>query len=99
MRLIKLVPLLILIGGGAIVGYGLWQRQKSPPTVLATGTFEFKDKLGTSLVFPSRRVSVAGFETSEIRLPNGTWIDCRADCAQTIRDQHVEFWDAQQMKR
>jgi hypothetical protein len=95
---LKLVPLLILALAAAVIGYGLWRRNQDPPRVIATGTFKFTDKHGAILVFPQRRVAVAGFETTEIQLPGGTWIDCRGDCAATIKAEHTEFWDSQMLR-
>jgi hypothetical protein len=31
----------------------------------------------------------------EIRLPGGTWIECRRDCSQTLRQETVDFWETQ----
>lgn len=39
-------------------------------------------------VRPGRR----GFE---VRLPGGTWVNCRRDCAQTLREETVDFWQTQ----
>lgn len=30
----------------------------------------------------------------EVRLPRGTWIDCGRSCAQTLRQQTVDFWES-----
>lgn len=98
MRL-KLVALLIMALAIAIIGYGTWQRQLHPPKVIATGTFQMKDKAGTVLIFPKRVVAVAGFEQTEVQLPGGTWIDCRADCAATITSEHTDFWDSQLLRK
>ncbi len=95
---LKLVPFLILVLGAAVIGYGLWQQQVYPPQVVSTGVFSFTDKAGTLLIFPKRVVALGGFEKTEIQLPYGTWIDCRGDCAQAIREEHTEFWDTQMLK-
>ena len=95
---LKLVPFLILAVGLAVIGYGMWQRHLYPPRVIATGTFRLIDKHGTALIFPQRTVAVAGFETTELQLPGGTWIDCRGDCSATIMSEHTEFWDHQLLK-
>ena len=29
----------------------------------------------------------------QVRLPGGTWLDCERTCAQTLRDQTLDFWD------
>ena len=95
---LKLVPFLILALGAGVIGYGLWQRHLNPPRVISTGTFKFTDKAGTLLIFPQRVVAVAGFETTEVQLPGGTWIDCRGDCAATIKAEHTEFWENQMLR-
>ncbi len=99
MRAIRFAPFLIAAIGVAVVAYGLNGRAKAPPTVLSTSTFAYADKLGTTLIFPRRVVAVAGFQTTEVQLPSGTWIDCRADCAIAVRDQHLAPFDAQQQRR
>jgi len=30
----------------------------------------------------------------QVRLPGGTWIDCVRSCAQTLRQQTVDFWES-----
>jgi len=95
---LKYAPFIILALGAAVVGYGQWMRQQDPPRVLSTGVFSFKDKLGTVLIFPKRVVAVAGFETTEVQLPGGTWIDCRKDCAEAIKTEHTEFFEQQMLK-
>ena len=95
---LKWVPLLILALGAAVIGTGLWKRSIDPPHILATGTFQFTDKRATMLIFPKRVVAGAGFETTQVQLPGGTWIDCRGDCEASIRAEHTEFWDHQLLK-
>jgi hypothetical protein len=98
MRLKYVAYVLALIGVLA-VSYGQWQRAMHPPRVIKTASFQFTDKAGTTLIFPQRVVAVAGFETTEVQLPHGTWIDCRGDCAATIKAEHTEFWDHQILQR
>jgi hypothetical protein len=95
---LKLVPYLLFAVAVAIIGYGTYQRHLYPPTVRATGIFKLVDKTGTELIFPKRVVAVAGFETTEVQLPGGTWIDCRGDCGATIKSEHTEFWDSQLLR-
>ena len=96
---LKFVPLIILALGAAVVAYGLWQRQLNPPKIISTGIFQMTDKNGTVLIFPKRVVTVGGFETTEVQLPGGTWIDCRGDCVEAIKAEHTEFWDHQLLKK
>jgi hypothetical protein len=30
---------------------------------------------------------------SEVRLPGGTWISCKLDCKQTLREESVDFFE------
>jgi hypothetical protein len=96
---LKLAPFVILAVGLAVIGYGLWMRQANPTKVVSTGVFQFKDKAGAVLLFPKRVVAVGGFETTQVQLPGGTWIDCRGDCEETIRAEYTEFWDSQMRSR
>jgi hypothetical protein len=34
----------------------------------------------------------------ETRLPSGTWIDCRGDCREAIREEVLDFWETQSDK-
>jgi len=36
-------------------------------------------------------VIVAGFKTTEIQLPGGTWINCRGDCYIAFRDRSTLY--------
>jgi hypothetical protein len=31
----------------------------------------------------------------EFRMPGGTWIECRRDCRQALRQETVDFWETQ----
>ena len=37
---------------------------------------------------PTRR----GPHGREVRLPSGTWIDCKGSCQETLREETVDFW-------
>ena len=34
----------------------------------------------------------------KMRLKHGTWIDCRGDCRQTLREETIDFWETQNDK-
>lgn len=34
----------------------------------------------------------------EVRLPGGTWIDCKGDCRETLREETVDFWERQEQR-
>jgi hypothetical protein len=33
-----------------------------------------------------------------VRLKGGTWIDCRGDCRETLREEQLDFWETQNDK-
>jgi hypothetical protein len=35
----------------------------------------------------------------EVRMPGGTWIGCRSSCAETLRDETVDFWMKRDLER
>lgn len=96
----RLAPFLILLGGLALVGYGLWYHRAHPARIVATGTVTMTDpKTNGSLTFDRRTREVGGLRFDEVRLPGGTWIDCRGDCRATLRREHLDFWEHQQLQR
>ncbi len=34
----------------------------------------------------------------QMRLKGGTWIDCRGDCRETLREETIDFWETQNDK-
>lgn len=32
---------------------------------------------------------------AQVRLPGGTWISCKRDCRETLREESVDFWETQ----
>jgi hypothetical protein len=37
-------------------------------------------------------VRVNAQQRREVRLPGGTWIECRRSCANTLRQETIDFW-------
>jgi hypothetical protein len=35
----------------------------------------------------------------EVRMPGGTWIGCAGSCADTLRDETVDFWPKREAER
>ena len=85
---LKYVPFLFLALGAGIIGHGLWKRQRNPPHIVSTGTFQFTDHAGALLIFPKRVMAVGEFEAMQVQLPSNTWIDCRGDCEATIKAEY-----------
>jgi hypothetical protein len=34
----------------------------------------------------------------QVQLKSGTWIDCRSDCKETLRQDVLDFWETQNKK-
>jgi hypothetical protein len=49
-----------------------------------------ESRYGTATVTAPVRYGPAG--RLEVRLPGGTWIECRANCQDTLRRESVDFW-------
>ena len=96
----KLAPFLILVLGLGIVAYGLWYRHVNPPRITGSGQVKISDsKTGRELVLETREVTSGAIKTQEVKLPNGTWIDCRGDCRETVRKEYLEFWDERRLNK
>ena len=35
----------------------------------------------------------------EVRMPGGTWISCKLDCKNTLREETVDFWETKERDR
>jgi hypothetical protein len=35
----------------------------------------------------------------EFRMPHGTWVSCRADCKNAIREDMLDFWETQRERQ
>jgi hypothetical protein len=99
---LRWVAVAIGIVGLGIVAYGMVMRLQQPPRILSVGTIEVADpasKTGAKRRLLTRVLMAGGVQLTEVELPNGTWIDCSADCADAARKATVDFWDDQQKRR
>lgn len=55
------------------------------------GTVTAHSHYGNGSVRAPYRKTPVGYQ---IRLPHGTWVYCRTSCAETLRVQTVDIWDA-----
>ena len=49
-----------------------------------------ESRYSTSTITAPVRVSAQG--RREVRLPGGTWIECRRSCSNTLRQETIDFW-------
>lgn len=61
-----------------------------------TGTVTAKSRYGAQTASAPVRQGRNGYE---VRLPGGTWVDCRRDCGQTLREESIDFWQTMREKR
>ena len=90
----------IALLGIGIITYGTWMRYQYPARVISEGSIEVvlrgTDKGKVRL--PTRKVATGGVTLEEVKLTNGTWIDCAGDCARAVRRAGPDFWD-EELKR
>jgi hypothetical protein len=96
---LKWIAVAIAVFAAAVVGYGTWQQIKDPPRIISVGNVEVPGLGGTTVRLLTRVRATGGVMLSEVELPNGTWLDCSADCAGTARKATTGFWDEQQKRK
>jgi hypothetical protein len=60
------------------------------PSEPAAGYVTAESRYGLGTISAPVRVSSQG--RREVRLPGGTWIECRRSCTNTLRQETVDFW-------
>lgn len=66
--------------------YRTYRAAPYPAYVVAESRF------GNGTVTGAVRPARYGFQ---VRMPGGTWIDCRRSCSETLRVETVDFWENQ----
>jgi hypothetical protein len=67
-----------------------WQRTAPPHGPHASANVVAESRFGHGTVSGPVRLSPNGYE---VRLPGGTWIECRRSCSETLRVESVDFWE------
>jgi hypothetical protein len=62
------------------------RRAEEPPAGFVTAESRYSSQTITAPV----RISASG--RREVQLPGGTWIECRRTCADTLRQETIDFW-------
>jgi hypothetical protein len=65
-------------------------RSKRAVQEPATGYVTAESRYGPQTIAAPVRISAAG--RREVRLPGGTWIECRRSCSETLRQETIDFW-------
>ena len=74
----------VLIAPAAEAGPG---RTADEPRL---GYVTAESRYGSGSITAPVRVNAQG--RREVRLPGGTWIECRRTCSNTLRQETVDFW-------
>ena len=64
---------------------------KRPPTSYPGGYVVAESRFGNGTVSGPVRPARYGWQ---VRLPGGTWVDCRRSCSETLRVETVDFWQS-----
>ena len=94
-RIVRAAPYLIGAVMAGILAYAFYLQWKHPRRVTGHGqvTAQSRYTPGKSVTLRTRDLVGAGTTFKEVELPNGTWIDCAGDCAETVRREHLDFWE------
>ena len=91
----KFAPYLIGFLMVAVLGYGLYLQLVHPRRILGYGQVTAKSRHtpGKTATLRTRDVEGSGATFKEVELPGGAWLDCRGDCAETARCEHLDVWE------
>lgn len=93
---VKTAGILLGLAMLAVLALGLWYQQRHPREIVATGEIrvESKARPGSPMTLATRTVAIGPARIQEVRMPNGTWIDCAGDCRKAALEAGPDFWDA-----
>jgi hypothetical protein len=64
------------------------------PHERAVGLVTAESRYSAATITAPVRINALG--RREVRLPGGTWIECRRSCSNTLRQETVDFWYIEQ---
>ena len=82
--LLLAIPLVVSATAPAEAEPRRWRKESTLGYVTA------ESRYGPQTITGPVRVSALG--RREVRLPGGTWIECRRSCANTLRQETIDFW-------
>jgi hypothetical protein len=86
-----------LVGGFvlAFFAYAAWYGMRNPPRPTGkVGSASAKSRTdpNRTAAAPTREVVAGGVVYWQVQLPSGAWVDCGGDCGETLRREHLDFW-------
>ncbi|HEX6000845.1 MAG TPA: hypothetical protein VFZ16_15840 [Hyphomicrobiaceae bacterium] len=82
--LVSALPFVAGVAAPAEAGSRHW------PTEPRHGFVTAESRYGSGTITAPVRISALG--RREVRLPGGTWIECRRSCTNTLRQETIDFW-------
>lgn len=78
-----------------MAGYMLYDAFQGPEAVVighgkAISKSDFSKK---SVERPTRQMARGSLKYWEVQTPEGLWLDCAKDCAETYRREVLDFWE------
>jgi len=92
----SILKLAFLIVFAALAAYMLYDAFEGPePVVVGHGKVISKSELSKkSVERPTRQIARGELTHWEVETPEGMWLDCAGDCAETYRREVLDFWEA-----
>ena len=78
----------LLMAGALLIGTSAGEARPAPET---GGTVKVCSLYGKGCVSAPTRPGQ--FNDREVRLTGGTWIACKLDCRQTLREESIDFFE------
>lgn len=63
---------------------------RTPPQSYPNGYVIAHSRFGNGSISGAVRPAQFGYQ---VRLPHGTWVDCRRSCAETLRVETIDYWE------
>ena len=89
-RMLVSVAIPVAVGLMASAAQADFRRRAAEPSV---GYVTAESRYGPDTITAPVRINALG--RREVRLPGGTWIECRRSCANTLRQETIDFWEIQ----
>jgi hypothetical protein len=92
--------LMFLIAFAVIAGYMLYDAFEGPEAMVVShgkvvSRSEFSRK---SVERPTRQMARGSVKYWQVKTPEGLWIDCAKDCAETYRREVLDYWEARKQE-
>lgn len=87
------VPFFLLLSAAPFVAATIVPAEagfRRPPKEPAYGYVTAESRYGPQTITAPVRTTSVG--RREVRLPGGTWIECRRSCTNTLRQETIDFW-------